>query len=74
MGILFFVLLVIGGFLLIKSIGNNISIKKWSKRCPNCGHLCKPTGGTSNIYWKGSGGRPAYFYHCPNCGRDFDNR
>ena len=70
---LFFIIVMVGFFLLIKGLGNKLNSNKWAKKCPNCGHQCKPTE-TSRLYWKGSGGRPAYFYHCPKCGLDFDNR
>ncbi len=70
---IFFFAAVIGLFLLIRYIGNSITDAKWSKRCPRCGHMCKPDKDTARMYWKGTGGYPAFFYTCPNCGNQFTN-
>ena len=61
-------------FLGIRFLGISLTKKRWSKRCPHCGHLCATTNCGSNLYWKGTINRPAFFYHCPNCGNKFDNR
>lgn len=47
---------------------------KWSINCPLCGHYVKPDKDTARMYWKGTGGYPAFFYTCPHCGHIFDNR
>lgn len=75
MGLLFFAL-IMGCFIwLIHIGGKKLRDAKWSKNCPRCGHLCNPDGSSaSNFYWKGSGGKPAYWYTCPKCGCKFNNR
>ena len=74
MGIFFLLVCSLGVFFIIRSAGNKMKDAKWSKKCPRCGCLCKPDKDTARMYWKGTGGYPAFFYTCPHCGHIFDNR
>ena len=72
-------LLIVGGLSygfmkLCKKGGKAIADAKFSKECPCCGTKVAPDGDSaSTLYWKGTGGRPAYWYTCPKCHHKFNN-